>query len=176
MSRRSPAGKNRVAAEQGWTFLAIDRTDAIYLLDINAYRRRRGTRMDATRKRVGVTFVIGVLAGVLALAVYALSIGGALTQSARVKVVDGVTTGVNASGTAIGFRELDGGSVAGYAMSGATWSTRGGSWHEALGDNTDGSCLKPLSSGQKLRLGIVNVPAGDAPGGSRVMWFQCLGQ
>lgn len=127
-------------------------------------------------KRVALAwFAGGVLIGAIGIVTYALSTGGALTQPARVEVVDGVTTAVNATGTSIGVRDTDGHWVGGYSVSGAIWSRPSGAWHDPIGGDSNRSCLVPLSSGQELRLGVVNVPAGRAPGGPRVMWFQCLG-
>jgi hypothetical protein len=129
------------------------------------------------RKRVALaSFAAGALIGAMGLGAYAISTGGALTQSARVDVVNGVTTAVDASGTSIGVRDLNGRWIGGYSVSGASWSDRREIWHQPIGGDSNRSCLTPLSSGQKLRLGVVDVPAGPAPGGPRVVWFQCLGR
>jgi hypothetical protein len=129
-----------------------------------------------THMRVVVaSFAVGVLLGAIGLAAYAFSTGGAVTQPARVEVVKGVTTAVNATGTSIGVRDMDGHFVGGYSVSGAIWSRQGENWHDPIGGDSNKSCLISLSSGQKLTLGVVHVPAGRAPGGPRVVWFQCLG-
>jgi hypothetical protein len=131
--------------------------------------------VNAHRRVALACFAAGVLIGAIGIAAYALSTGGALTQPARVEVVNGVTSAVNATGTSIGIRDMGGHFVAGYSVSGAIWSRQSESWHDPIGGDSNRSCLIPLSSGQKLRLGVVNVPAGHAPGGPRVVWFQCLG-
>jgi hypothetical protein len=132
--------------------------------------------VDAGDKRALVAcFAVGVLVGVIGLSAYAASTGGALTQSARIKVVNGYTTGVDATGSAIGVRDSQGRWIGGYWLSGARWSPATENWHEGFDASQDKSCVPPLSSGQKLRLGIVDVPATDTvPGGPMIVWFQCL--
>jgi len=127
----------------------------------------------------GGAFALGVVVGVLGLAIYASATGGALTEPSRVEVLEGFTNGVNAKGSAIGFApSVDAKEGEGYILSGARWSfSDENTWHEALNANGEESCVPPNSSGQKLQLGIVDVPSGEnAPGGPRVVWFRCLGE
>lgn len=36
-------------------------------------------------------------------------------------------------------------------------------------------CLPPNSSGQRVRIGVVNAEADVGPGGAVVVWYECLG-
>lgn len=74
---------------------------------------------------------------------------------AQVHILEGYTTAVNLKGTAIGLSVPENPDEAGkgYDITGAIWREHGGPW------NWDKSptCLKPLTSNQKVRPGIVNV-------------------
>jgi len=61
--------------------------------------------------------------------------------------------------------------VTGYALpSDVTWRNAYGVWQ----DGTRPACLAPLSSGQRITLGVISAaPVGDAPGGSVVVWIEC---
>ena len=51
-----------------------------------------------------------------------------------------------------------------------TWRNAYGVWQ--LG--TQPGCMAPLSSGQRIRFGVVNVaPSADAPGSPVVVWIEC---
>jgi len=135
--------------------------------------------MDVFSRRTALSFALGIVVGVLGLAVYAMVTGGALLEPARVEVHEGVTNGVNMPGTAIGFTAADGAvEDEGYILSGASWSdSRDNVWHQPFDSGEEPSCVAPQSSGQRLRLGIVNVPASeDAPVRPHVVWFECLGE
>jgi hypothetical protein len=55
-------------------------------------------------------------------------------------------------------------------VAGALWREQDGSWHD-----TFPTCLEPLSTGQKVRLGVLDArPQGEAPGRSVVVWLECL--
>lgn len=51
------------------------------------------------------------------------------------------------------------------------------SWRDAYGNWQDGtrpSCMAPLSRGQRITFGVVNVaPVADASGGPMVVWIEC---
>lgn len=51
------------------------------------------------------------------------------------------------------------------------------SWRNAYGiwqDGTRPSCMAPLTHGQHIRFGVVNVaPVADAPGSPVVVWIEC---
>jgi len=61
--------------------------------------------------------------------------------------------------------------VTGYALpSDVTWRNAYGVWQ----DGTRPACLAPLSSGQRITLGVISAaPVADAPGGSVVVWIEC---
>jgi hypothetical protein len=135
--------------------------------------------MEVSKRRTVLAFALGVVVGALGLAVYATVAGGALLEPARVEVVEGVTNGVNMPGNAIGFAtEANASEGETYILSGAGWSdSRDNAWHESFDSGEGPSCVTPQSSGQRLRLGIVNVPGSeDAPGRAHVVWFECLGE
>jgi hypothetical protein len=77
-----------------------------------------------------------------------------------VEFVEGYTTNVNQAGTAIGLELGPDEAGKGYNVAGAYWRQAGGSWH------TSGpTCLDPGTSGQHIRMGVVEVePTEEAPG------------
>jgi hypothetical protein len=51
-----------------------------------------------------------------------------------------------------------------------TWRNAYGVWQ--LG--TPPGCMAPLSSGQRIRFGVINAaPVADAPGGPVIVWIEC---
>jgi hypothetical protein len=58
-----------------------------------------------------------------------------------------------------------------YAMANTMrWRDKYGVWW----DGTQPACMKPLSHGQHITIGVINAePAGDAPGGPVVVWIEC---
>lgn len=86
------------------------------------------------------------------------------------EIVEGYTTAVNEAGTAIGLAPEPGGTGKGYSIAGAFWREAGGSWH------TKGpTCLEPLTSGQHVRMGVIEVePTEEGPGREIVVWLECL--
>lgn len=92
-----------------------------------------------------------------------------LAGGAQAQVVDGYAW-VNEEGTAIGL-SADG-ETAGpsYIVAGATWREEGGPWHDTMP-----TCLQPLTTDQRVRLGVLNArPKGEAPGRPVVVWLECL--
>jgi hypothetical protein len=88
----------------------------------------------------------------------------------QVEVVEGYTTNVNEAGTGIGLAAEPDGLGKGYSVSGAFWREADGPWH------TSGpTCLRPLTSEQPVRMGVVAVePRMEAPGREVVVWLECL--
>lgn len=112
----------------------------------------------------GLIFAIGAIVG----SAFTL----ALWEPARaqVNVLEGYVTAVNASGTAIGVSQQPGGPGEGYTIGEAWWRESGSPW-----ERSTSTCLEPLSSGQRVRLGVVQVePEGETPGGPVVAWVECL--
>lgn len=114
---------------------------------------------------VGV--LVAVLAGVAIGALGAWAVG--LTGGAQVQVLEGQAA-VNQEGTAIGLSPDGQIPGPGYVVAGAMWREPDGPWHD-----TFPTCLEPLASDQRVRLGVVHVrPQGQAPGRSVVVWLECL--
>ena len=110
-------------------------------------------------------FLLGVALGAILV--------GLLRQSAaaRVTIITGYTTTVNESSSALGLAEKPGDFGKGYDVNGAMWRIQNQAWNSWSNDN----CLSPLSSGQRIRLGVVQAaPKGNAPGREIVVWFECL--
>jgi len=88
----------------------------------------------------------------------------------RFEIVEGYTTNVDLDGEAIGLAPEPGGRGVGYQVAGAWWREKDGPWH------THGpTCLEPLSSGQKVRLGVVHLESSEAPRANAVVWLECVG-
>jgi hypothetical protein len=101
----------------------------------------------------GITWAVGVFSG------------------PQFKIVEGYTTNVDLDGEAIGLAEQPGGPGVGYQIAGAWWREQDGPWH------THGpTCLEPLTSGQKVRLGVVHFKTSEAPRGNAVVWLECVGR
>ncbi|MHB1431167.1 MAG: hypothetical protein ACYCVZ_03495 [Streptosporangiaceae bacterium] len=66
---------------------------------------------------------------------------------------------------------LSGGVTKSYALGPVLWySPANQSWN----DGSRPACMTPLSHGQRITFGVVNVsPVGDAPGGPVVTWVKC---
>ena len=112
-----------------------------------------------------------ILALVLGIAIGAGATWALLPASgAQVEIVEGYTTNVNEAGTGIGLATEPDGPGKGYDVTGAFWREEGGAW------NTHGpTCLEPLASGQRVRMGVVQVaPADGGIGRDVVVWLECL--
>lgn len=114
--------------------------------------------------RVLVALLMGIAMGV------GLTWGFVATRDTRAEIIEGYTTNVNEEGTGIGLATEPGGPGRGYRIAGAFWREAGGAW------NTSGTtCLKPLTNGQQVRMGVVRVKPGmEAPGREIVVWLECL--
>jgi hypothetical protein len=112
---------------------------------------------------LAVAFLVGIALG----AGITWAIG--VSSRPRFEIVEGYTTAVNADGEAIGLATEPGGPGAGYQIAGAWWREKDGPWH------THGpTCLEPLTSGQKVRLGVVQLAASEGPRANAVVWLVCL--
>lgn len=115
-------------------------------------------------------FLLGLLIGACGMWVGAHFASPGFVLHDQVQILEGRTNGVNHDGTAIGF--TGSGRVGeGYSIAGAMWRQDDGPWNES-----GPTCLVPDSSGQRVTLGVVQVPASaDAPGRPVVVWLECHG-
>lgn len=61
----------------------------------------------------------------------------------------------------------------GYVIAGASWTGTDNTWHSGGGRGP--TCVGTVTSeATHVRVGIVEVEAGEGPGGPRVVWLQCL--
>jgi hypothetical protein len=114
--------------------------------------------------RLIVALVLGIAIGTAATwGLFAL-------RGTQVQTVEGYATNVDQAGTAIGLASEPDGPGKGYSIAGAFWREAEGPWH------TSGpTCLEPLSDGQHIRMGVVQVePKMEAPGREVVVWLECL--
>lgn len=87
----------------------------------------------------------------------------------QVEIIEGHTTNVNEAGTTIGVATEPDGPGKGYGIAGAFWREAGGAW------NTSGpTYLEPLTSGQQVRMAVVQVEPEEGPGREIVVWLECL--
>jgi len=123
-----------------------------------------GIKINKQRILLAVVFLVGI------------AFGAGITQvigvfsAPRFEIVEGYTTNVDLDGEAIGLALEPGGRGVGYQVAGAWWREKDGPWH------THGpTCLEPLSSGQKVRLGVVHLESSEAPRANAVVWLECVG-
>jgi ABC-type transport system involved in multi-copper enzyme maturation permease subunit len=122
--------------------------------------------------RKWLILVVGIAIGVLATWGFN-SILSPASRGVTPYIVEGYSTGTNFDGTAIGVSKAPGGAGEGYNIAGAYWREFDGPWHSG---GTAPSLAQP-NTGQKVRLGIVNVkPTQQAPGGPVVAWLEVLSQ
>jgi hypothetical protein len=108
-------------------------------------------------------FLIGVAIGIL------ISWAVGLTNGAQIQVLEGYAS-LNEEGTAIGLSPDGETPGTSYIVAGAMWREQSGPWHD-----TFPTCLEPLITGQKVRMGILDAhPTGEAPGRPVVVWLECL--
>lgn len=94
------------------------------------------------------------------------------TDTATPQVLSGTVQLVGPGRDGFAIRLSPANHLAQYALSGlAGWRDRYGTWHEG----TQPACLTPLSHGQHITFGLVDVePVRDAPGAlSVVVWIEC---
>jgi hypothetical protein len=122
--------------------------------------------MNANRNWIlpAVALLVGIALG--AGITWAIGISG----NPQFEIVEGYTTAVNMDGEAIGLLQESGDQGAGYQIAGAWWREKDGPWH------THGpTCLVPLTSGQRVRLGVVHLGKSEGPRANAVVWLECLG-
>ena len=108
-------------------------------------------------------FLTGVAVGVLG--TWAMG----LADGAQIQVLEGYAW-VNEAGTAIGLSPDGETPGASYVVAGALWRVQSGPWHD-----TPPTCLEPLGTDQRVRLGVLNARSqGGFPGRSVVAWLECL--
>jgi hypothetical protein len=117
--------------------------------------------------KVAIGIFVAVLVGVVMGALGAWAVG--LAGGTEVQILEGYAS-VNEEGTAIGLSPNGQVPGPGYVVAGAMWREQDGSWHD-----TFPTCLEPLASDQRVRLGVVDVRRqGQAPGRPVVVWLECL--
>lgn len=114
--------------------------------------------------RILAAFIIGIAVG--AVAFWAIGQSG----NASVKVIEGYAD-VNQDGTAIGLCPTENGEESeGYIIAGAMWRESSGLWND-----TFPTCLEPLTSNNKVRMGVVEVAPGEYTiGRTVVVWIEAL--
>jgi hypothetical protein len=124
---------------------------------------KRNTRISSKGTMVIAAFLIGASIG--ALITWAVGLAG----EAQIQVLEGYAW-VNQAGTAIGLSPDGETPGASYVVAGALWRDQSGPWHD-----TFPTCLEPLDTGERVRLGVLNArPQGEAPGRPVVVWLECL--
>ncbi|MET7751422.1 hypothetical protein [Micromonospora sp. NPDC005367] len=87
-------------------------------------------------------------------------------------ILQGMVTGVNSDGTAIGFT-ADSGTREGEGLAliaDVPWTDAAGEMH----GGTDPTCLLPGSSGQRLELGVLDIGGTGNWPSRAVVWVHCL--
>jgi hypothetical protein len=98
--------------------------------------------------------------------------GKALSASAATpRIEHGTVRMVSSDGDSVAIRLAGAAAATSYDLpSNVTWRDAFGTWN----DGTRPACLRPLSSGQRITLGIISAdPVADAPGGDIVAWVEC---
>lgn len=88
------------------------------------------------------------------------------------QVISGKVTKVGGDGNEFAFVQNGSHSATSYGLSSSIqWRDAQGSWS----DSSPIACMRPLSSGQAVTLGVVTVnPTNSAPGGPEVVWLECI--
>jgi hypothetical protein len=98
--------------------------------------------------------------------------GKSLTTPTVTPQVSSGTVGlVSITGDAFTFQAVDASQAASYALPASLpWRDSYGTWHEG----EPPACMKPLSHGQYVTIGVINAgPVANAPGGPVIVWVQC---
>jgi hypothetical protein len=120
-----------------------------------------------------VMLLVGIAIGALAVLGFSSLWGVPSLLGVRPCIVEGYSNGANYDCTAIGVSKDPGGPGEGYVIAGAMWREFGGPWHQG---GTPPSLAQP-NTGQKVRLGVVNVkPTQEALGGPVVAWVEVLSE
>ena len=106
---------------------------------------------------IGIGFVVGTIR---------------VGSTAAPQVISGKVTEVGGDGNEFAFVQNGSHSPTSYGLSSSIeWRDTQGSWS----DSSPIACMKPLSNGQSVTLGVVTVkPTNGAPGGPAVVWLECL--
>ena len=106
---------------------------------------------------IGIGFVIGSIRG---------------SSTVAPQVVSGKVTKVGIDGNEFAFVQNGSHATTSYGLSSSIeWRDTQGSWS----DSSSIACMRPLSNGQSVTLGVVTVkPTNGAPGGPVVVWLECL--
>jgi len=93
-------------------------------------------------------------------------------STAAPQVMSGKVTEVGIEGNEFAFVQIGSHSPTSYGLSSTIqWRDAQGSWS----DSSPIACMRPLSSGQAVTLGVVTVkPTNNAPGGPSVVWLECI--
>ena len=117
--------------------------------------------------RKGTVAIVALLIGVAIGILVGWAVG--LVDGAQIQILEGYAS-VNEEGTAIGLSPDGETPGSGYVVAGAMWREQDGPRHD-----TFPTCLEPLITGQKVRLGVLEAPPqGEAPGRPVVVWLECL--
>ena len=126
-------------------------------------KEERTLRTGSKGVIVLAAFLTGVVIGVLG----TWTVG--LASGAQIQVLEGFAW-VNEPGTAVGLSPDGETPGASYVVAGALWREQSGPWHD-----TFPTCLEPLGTGQRVRLGVLNArPQGEVPGRPVVVWLECI--
>lgn len=119
-----------------------------------------------------IVAVIGIIIGVFGtLGVQWYNASAGTYHGVEPYIVEGYSTGTNYDNTAMGISEELGGGGNSYVIAGSWWREFGGPWH----DKGSAPSLAYPSSGQKVRLGIIDYkPIQQAPGSSVVVWYEVI--
>lgn len=117
--------------------------------------------------RKGTVAIVALLIGVVMGILVGWAVG--LVGGAQIQILEGYAS-VNEEGTAIGLSQGEEEPGPGYVIAGAMWREQSGPWHD-----TFPTCLEPLATDQRVRLGVLDAPPeGEAPGRTVVVWLECL--
>jgi hypothetical protein len=98
--------------------------------------------------------------------------GRSLTTSAATpRIETGKVVGVGVTGEEFAIELAGSRQATGFGLgSDVLWRDPYGTWH----DGTSPTCMRPLSRGQRVTIGVIDAqPLGDAPGRSVVVWLEC---
>lgn len=116
------------------------------------------------------TWILPLIVGIAAILV-GFALGWIINASLgpKLTIIEGTTTAVSEAGDAIGLEIQPGSQGQSFQIEGAWWRVQAGTW------NTHGpTCLAPLSAGQKVRLGVIDLSGTESPRGDVVIWLECL--
>jgi hypothetical protein len=125
------------------------------------------TTRNRIRMALGAAAIVLIAAGFWA--------GKSLTTATLIPTVQtGTVALVGINGDEFTIRLSGQRQVTSYGLpSNITWRDAYGVWQ----DGTRPGCMAPLSRGQRIRFGLVNVgPVADAPGSPVVVWIECPSQ